>query len=522
MASDREIRKQISTSHCHSFTESPQTIYNIIPCSVMATETSEVEARDIAEGPHMLHIDRATGSNGSKKLSASLLTLCNAKPEDMRLTPIIDRRAEVSSTGTTADFSVDDLLPNAEQRASLLHQAAILAVQALTSHVDGFKKYADLPLFQFTPRRPLPEDFRTRTAPVAATLGAQYTPARHAALIREAYLTKLKLNERSFEGRAIPCINDAATNNSIRRIQMAACAVPDSTPLQNLFSLQFGPGLADIIRKMVKQVIKNHCPHPNANEGLAKMFRVINKGHLAQGNPQDHEAALSALDTILMSSFLECWRLNCGFDSTDDYAASNPDPADILDLAKKIVIKHAKRIVPKQPQRFKDDHKYSAENSDVEEGDMVYRNQRLLLRSLIYISLLKRAIADGDFGRIEDFLGIICVSMVGAGKDNTAHEIKHFLFDLKHVWSENFGNIMRDSMIVNFFKKGSNAMPADISAPHLANYSRFLYAAHGFENEWRAPRNMAEAIALIDAFDEKLEIQGISERIAGGGECQLM
>ncbi|KAF8067913.1 hypothetical protein FPV67DRAFT_1494199 [Lyophyllum atratum] len=476
----------------------------------MATEI--MEAKRIAEGPHMLHLERAPAPDGSKKLSASVLTLCHARSQDMLLDPIIDRRVEVSKG---LNYSINDMLPNKEQRASILHQAALLAVQTLTTHAAGFKRYADHPLFQFPRRRPLPKEHRTRTVAVASTLGAQYTPARHVALIREAYLTKLNLKADTFHDRAIPCINDAATNNSIRRAQTSFMG--SSTPLPYLYSLQLGPGLGDILKKMVKQVIKNHCPDPTSRGGLAGLFRVVNKSHLGLARPQDHEAALSALDSILRSSFLDCWRINCGYRSIEEYAASNPTPEAILALAKKIIIKHAKRVIPKQPDRFPDDSQYSDELSDEGETDMVYRNHRLLTRDIIYIILLKSAIRDADFGRIEEFLGVIAVSLMGAGMENTCEEIMHFLCDLKYVWSEEFGNIMRDSMIANYFKQGSNAMPADTSVASLSNYSRFFYAAHGFEDEWRAPKNMDEAIGLVDAFDEKLAMKNLREQLQATG-----
>ncbi|KAG5637000.1 hypothetical protein H0H81_006144 [Sphagnurus paluster] len=340
----------------------------------MATDLDRIEqARELAKGPHMFRIDRTAAPNNSKKLSASLLTLRNSNPECMQVDTILERRKIVEEAGI--DFSVGDLLPNAEQRASIFQQATILTVQVLTSHVDG---------------------------------------------------------DAAFANRAIPCINDATTNDSLRR----AAEAPGATPAMRC--LQFGPGLADVMRKMVKKLVKNHCPNPTMSEGLAGMLRVIDKAHLAHGRAQDYDEALSALDTILTGALMDFWRINCGYESLEAYAASNPAPADILALAKKIVVKHAKRVVPKQPE-FRDDRQYSDELSDQEESDMVYRNLRLLNRDLIYMMLLKNAIADGDFGRIGDLLGIIAIQMMGAGMESTCKEITLFLRDLNQVWTIEFG-----------------------------------------------------------------------------------
>jgi hypothetical protein len=399
----------------------------------MATATKMTEPKRIAEGPHILHIDRSARSDGSKKLSASLLMLPHANVEDMLLEPIISRRCASEKL-----FEMDDIMPNKEQRESILHQAVILAVQSLTKHASDFKKHANEPLFQFPRRQPLPDGRRTRTFPVVSSIGENFAIARFTALIRDTYVTKLHLDEESFEKRAIPCINDVMTNVSIRRAQTSSSTTDADRRL--LDSLQLGPCLNDILRKMVAQTIKNHCPKgSDSTHGLAMFFKVINKPHLTLARPQDHDAAVSALETILESSFLDCWRINCGYDSITAYAASDPKPEEILALAKKIVIKHAKRVVPKQPERFHDDSQYSDELSDQEHDDQVYRNQRLLLRDVINIVLFKRAISDRDFRRIEDFLGVIALGLLGSGLENTCFEIMHFLYSSKNVWSEQFG-----------------------------------------------------------------------------------
>ncbi|KDR68635.1 hypothetical protein GALMADRAFT_256920 [Galerina marginata CBS 339.88] len=435
----------------------------------MATSTEMTEAKRTAEGPHILHIDHSTRPNGSKKLSASILTHPDAKAEDMLLGPILERRYT-----TEIKFEKDDIMPNKEQRESILLQAAVFAVQCLIQYVLEFKKYEDEPLFQFPQRRPLPEEHRTHTFPVASSLGEKLTISRFISLVKETYITNLHLDGKGFETRAIPCINDTFVNANIRRVQTLRPTTDADRKLLN--SLQLGPGLSDILRKLVTVTIKLHCPEgSDSTDGLAQLFKTIDKPHLALAKPQDHGDAVIALETIVEGLLLNSWQTNCGFDSLVEYAASEPEPEEILALAKKIVIKHTKRLVPKQPERFPDDTLYSAELSDEESDGMVYKNHRLLFRDVIYIVLLKRAISDGDFGRIEDFLGVIALTLLAGDLEDTCFEIMHLLYDLKNVWSEKFGNIMRDSMLVNYFKQGSNAMPADTSLSNLANYSKVLF-----------------------------------------------
>jgi len=55
-------------------------------------------------------------------------------------------------------------------------------------------------------------------------------------------------------------------------------------------------------------MIKNHCPNgSDSTQGLASLFKTVNKSHLTLARPQDHDAAVSALETILEASFLDCW-----------------------------------------------------------------------------------------------------------------------------------------------------------------------------------------------------------------------
>ena len=51
---------------------------------------------------------------------------------------------------------------------------------------------------------------------------------------------------------------------------------------------------------------------------------------------------------------------------------------------------------------------------------------------------------------------------------------------------------------------------------------QFSYASYGWEDEWRSPKNMAEAIALVDRFDEKVTLKEITEQMASDRECCVM
>jgi hypothetical protein len=51
---------------------------------------------------------------------------------------------------------------------------------------------------------------------------------------------------------------------------------------------------------------------------------------------------------------------------------------------------------------------------------------------------------------------------------------------------------------------------------------QFFYASYGWEDEWRSPKTMEEAIALVDRFDEKVMLKDITEQMASDRECCVM
>ncbi|KAJ7291313.1 hypothetical protein C8J57DRAFT_214205 [Mycena rebaudengoi] len=456
------------------------------------------DAHNFALGAHAFKIIGSGGANGSPmKLAASFLSLPNANLADMRLAPILDARP-----GSADDFELPDLLPTRSQRESILHQATIVVAKTLIEH-GPFGAYQDEPLLQFRPRRPLPAEYRTRQKPINSVTGVA-SAELFTSLVRGAYITKLRLDEESFEDRAIPSVNSAAINNAIRRAQASAeSSGHHSSPL---LSLQLAPGLLDIQRKLAKAILNTHgCPAATSDPGsFTTVFKVINKQDLLAGKPKDYHELMSALHTVLAASVLEMWRKECGHESVAAFAATRPTAQQIFNIAKRIVLKYAKRVVPADPGRFPDDADFSSGASDLDSDDAVYASSRIRTRDLLYIFMLKAAISEADVGRVEDLLGVIAIYMAGAHMDANAADIIKFLRDLKHVWSEAFGNIMRDSMILPLFRASENAMPADVSTPYLSAYSKFYFTANDLGEHWHEPTSMADAIALIDDFDRRM------------------
>lgn len=112
-------------------------------------------------------------------------------------------------------------MPDRERRESLLHQTIILIIKALIDYgPKAFKQYEDHPNFQFRPRRPLPDSYRTKIIYVTCVTG-RHTTDLYASLLRETYGAKLNMDGKTLKKRAIPSLNPDAVNDAIRQAQDA-------------------------------------------------------------------------------------------------------------------------------------------------------------------------------------------------------------------------------------------------------------------------------------------------------------
>lgn len=405
----------------------------------------------LAHGPHVFKLEIADGSfarassTKALRVSASLVTV-PGNLEDMQLKPVHLRR-----TTTPTDLKPDDLLPTHDQRTSILHQAIIITVKNLIDNHPKFQRYADEPLLQSKPRRPLPEKYRAQIIAVNESVGEK----KPAVLMRGVYASQLGMDDKFFADRAIPSINSAAVNQAIRSAQSAALKRADSNPVLSLqvgayrfggsevlihCPAKLGPGLLEIHRAMVSAILTSRRGTSRDPGSLESLFKVIKQSPLLSGKPQDFPAILSALDVVLQGNLLGCWGKHCGHGSLDDFADTNPTPQKLLDVAKNIVIKHAK---------FEDDLEDSSGLSKESESvsqDTVHENNRILVGDLLYLAMLKSAINDGDFGRVEDMLGDLFSYLVGGGMDEVAEGIFYFIWDVKYRWTEAFAYAYPSSM----------------------------------------------------------------------------
>ncbi|KAF8425828.1 hypothetical protein L210DRAFT_3341135, partial [Boletus edulis BED1] len=63
------------------------------------------------------------------------------------------------------------------------------------------------------------------------------------------------------------------------------------------------------------------------------------------------------------------------------------------------------------------------------------QNLRLLTRGLLRVRELTTAASNGYFGRVEDILGPLTMIFRGAGSNNYASELLHWIYSVKNIWN---------------------------------------------------------------------------------------
>ena len=134
---------------------------------------------------------------------------------------------------------------------------------------------------------------------------------------------------------------------------------------------------------------------------------------------------------------LACWNVQLkkhGYPNLASFAASEPSPGQLREIATNIITSYAKPddASPPAPPRTKD-------ISDGKEKTVSrFRNVTALIRDLLYVQELSTAISGGNWGWIEDILGTLAMMFKGAGSSNYCTEVLHLIRNLKVVWTPEF------------------------------------------------------------------------------------
>jgi len=329
-------------------------------------------------------------------------------------------------------------------------QFKVLVVRVLTTFSKPFHSYADSPQLQHAPRRVLALK-KTETYPLRVTTINEATVEGTIKVWDNIY-EQVKRNAESLNNQAVPSINDQLTNARIRGAK--AMRVKENSAFLRLDNIQLGYGLFHKCLNLVWALLKTHQGAIDQLGSLKYFFALLEKTRLANDKP-DYHTLLAALMQVLYGVLLEAWRRNCGFSTLDGFAASKPSPDTLLNIAEKI-LSHYTPMDELPPDKAESSDAGSEDshvpdepapaptlrsknvNSQDPLDDLAHRNIRILLRDLLYVAELVRAISDGDWGRIEDILGQLTMMFRGAGSNNYSTELLHFARNLKVVWGDNF------------------------------------------------------------------------------------
>lgn len=396
---------------------------------------------------------------------AVLYKLRNGIAEHMKLAPILERLK--SAPGL--DFN-RDIRPKQEQLVSFEGQLLIVIINVLTTYCDGFGSYANDPILQHKPRRPMPDGYITEQFPTRVSIIEEATVDGNLHFHDDLYLTQLGRDPKTLSEFAIPTYNDQLTNSRIRSGQIMRSR--DLNPWTRRQVFQLGFGLFHLCLNLIWLLLHVHRGSLDQTGSLTYFFTLLEKVRLGGEHP-DYHSLLSALMQILHGLLLNAWRSECGFSNLSEFADSKPTPETLLSIAAKVLRNHASPMpVPpattdldsesdgsdsgtdsevsngegstrrrEQPRPSRANHSTPTPHINNPDDDVVHHNIRLLTRDLLYVAELIQAISDGDIGRIEDFLPQLAMMFRGAGGNNYCTEILHFIFNLRHVWTPEFAYV---------------------------------------------------------------------------------
>jgi len=425
-------------------------------------------ASEVAAGPHVLSWDNINISTSifveqrkdapSKVQSGTFAVMYKivAEPAQLALGPIMGRARKASDL----DFDLH-IKPTPEQLASVHWQMKTLVVRVLTTFSKPFVAYAASPQLQHKPRRLL-KLTKTQTYPLRVTTINEATVEGTIKVWINVY-EQTKRTATSMDNLAVPSINDQLTNSRVRGAQ--ALRIREDKPFLRLSNIQLAYGAFHKCLNLVWGLLKTHQGTIGELGSLKYFFALLEKTRLANDKP-DYHTLLAALMQVLHGVLLEAWHRECGFSSLAAFEASKPNTEALLAIAEKILLKYAVPMpeCPAPPKGSKpagedsEPDESSEDGSDIDsrpgtpdpeerndgvnapdpQDDCAHRNIRLLVRDLLYVAELVRAISDGDWGRIEDILGQLTMMFRGTGSNNYSTELLHFLRNLKLVWGDVF------------------------------------------------------------------------------------
>ncbi|KAJ7206287.1 hypothetical protein GGX14DRAFT_367375 [Mycena pura] len=494
------------------------------------------EAIEMAKKPHGFGYDNMNlsssifveqrGAAGPAKVASGtfglLYGLRNAKHEHMLIAPIMRR----FKAATGLQFN-RDIRPSLHDLGTFQDQLIITTIHSLASFVDGFEYVLKEPNLQHKPIRPIPVGYKTPYKPTRASTIEEATTRDNLLYHDEIYINQLGQSPESLSVYAIPSFHDQLTNSRIRSAQLLRAQDVNAWERREVFQLGFG--LFHLCLNLVWAILHTHRGSVNDAGSLSYFFALMEKARLGNDQP-DYHSLLAALTQVLNGTLLNAWLRECGFPSFKAFADSKPSPLKLREIAAQILLNYATPIptanIPEPQNTQVPDEDSDSESTDSgcdsesenpppssppngqphnPKDDIAHQNIRLLTRDLLMVIVLVRAISDGDIGRVEPLLPHLAMMFRGSGCNKYCTEILHFLQNLKHIWTPEFADIMRDNMIICISGGGpGHCMAIDLNIEHLIGYLKNLLKAKGMSSTWDRLGNISAAIAHIQAVKKKI------------------
>ncbi|KAJ7830476.1 hypothetical protein B0H13DRAFT_2371987 [Mycena leptocephala] len=485
------------------------------------------KAIQMAKDPHSFNYDNMNistsihveqrGARGPAKVTsgtfAILYGLRNATWEHMLIEPIMKRF--LACTGLQFNR---DIRPSLDSLRSYHDQLVVVVIHSLGKYSEDFGYVTGDPNLQHRPRRPIPVGYKTPQGPVRASTTEEATTRGNLQFHDEVYIDQLKRDPESLSKYAIPGFHDQLTNARIRSGQLLR--VKDVSAWERREIFQLGFGLFHLCLNLVWAILHVHRGSVNEEGSLSYFFLLMEKARLGNDQP-DYHTLLAALMQVLDGLLLDAWMRECGFPTLRSFAESKPTPEKLREIAARILTDYATPMTDatttSDPDIIASDDEStdSASSSDSSsedspapapplatsinpKDDIAYHNIRLLTRDLLMVAVLVRAISDGDIGRVEVLLPHLAMMFRGSGCNKYCMEILHFIQNLKHIWTPEFADIMRDNMIICISGKGpGHCMGVDLNIEHLIGYLKNLLQAKGINSTWDRLGNISAAIVHI-------------------------
>ena len=328
-------------------------------------------------------------------------------------------------------------------------QTAINCVKILITYNSYFSPFHNHPTLRNCPCHTLPTGYKTKFYPLRISTIEEALIKGNILVHDDIYHVQLKLKADDLDELAIPSYNDQLTNTNICGAQVMC--KKDVTPWTHREVFQLGFGMFHLTMNLIWALLHVHCGTINEHGSLTHLFTVLEKAQLGGKHPDFH-TLLVALTQVLDGQVLNAWQTECRFPDLNAFANSKPTPERLLELAHSIIRKYAtpmeglppisKKTLHLQPEPESSSDLDDGELSmpDVQEGDddIVHENMMRLTQNLLYVAELVHAISEGDFRCVEDILPDLACIFRGAGSNNYATEILHFLFNIKEVWTPEF------------------------------------------------------------------------------------